>query len=255
MPSALILTDCATDPVPWLVAAAFGRSGGTPATVLDTGTLISTRWDLRVSAAGRATGGPATSPAGPEDDPAVLWCRASVVPVGTFTDPGDRGYAAAELRALVQAWLHSLGSRLVNAIDGEGLTGPSWTATRWLAEGARSGLPTWPLTLTTSARAVSSPRRHPGDGRLPGDRQPAAGTATVLVVGEHTYATLPWPLRQGALRLARRSRCRVLEAAFARHEDQWLMVSCDPAPALRTPAHLDAVAALMAGIAGRSGQS
>jgi hypothetical protein len=58
MPSALILTDRPTDSVPWLVAAALGRHSGKPARVLDTSTMISARWELRVSAAGRAAGGP-----------------------------------------------------------------------------------------------------------------------------------------------------------------------------------------------------
>jgi hypothetical protein len=179
----------------------------------------------------------------------VLWCRASVVPAGRFSDQGDRDYAAAELRALVLAWLHSLGSRVLNAIDGDGLGGPSWTVTRWLREGARSGLPTWPVIMATSARNVPGWRGSPYDARRSVHLQPAAGTTTVLVVGRRGYTELPDPLRQGALELARRSCCRVLEVAFGWHEDRWLMVSADPVPALRTQAHLDAVAALMAGVA------
>src|SRR5659263_276635 len=120
-----------------------------------------TRWTHRVTSTGRASTR-LTFPAGfgdrvDDDDLALVWFRATTsVPSALRTaSAADRDYASAEVQALAVSWLAALGGRVVNAVTGDGPTGPSWSgACSWRGDG--------PSARRTSPRhggAACSPRR------------------------------------------------------------------------------------------------
>ncbi len=246
---ALILAD-GPDPVAWRVAAALAAGTGLRPLVVDTRALAPVRWSTRISDAGRTTTVVDLPLGDPDDELGVLWCRGRTLPMARFAaaDPRDRDYAGAELRALVVAWLYSLGNRVVNTVDGDGLAGPSWWPIRWLVEAGKCGLNPYPVTIATSGRAVAGWRGAPYDARRPVDLGEPA-TDSVLVLGQRVLGELASQVGAGCLALAARAGCRCLELSFVRHQGQWRLTAVDPVPMLRNQLEVQAAADLLVGVA------
>lgn len=178
-------------------------------------------------------------------DVAAVLVRSETIAVARFaaSAPVDRDYAAAEMRALMVSWLRSLGPRVVNGVDGMGLSGPSWTPRRWLVEAARAGLPVSPDVWSTSARIVPGWCGSPYDARRPYGSAPSHENVEVAVVagdavlGRHDLDPAPF------LALAAAARCRVLEVDLAGASPSRHVTAVRPVPLL-TVNHARAVAAV-----------
>ncbi|MDQ6836819.1 MAG: hypothetical protein M3137_00385, partial [Actinomycetota bacterium] len=127
-----------------VAVAVAARPSAEPVALVHPADLGGARWVHRVSPSGRAT----TDVALPDGrrfsdaDIAAVLVRSENTALPRFarSPPADRDYASAEFRALLVSWLHSLGSRVVNRVDGVGLAGPSWSPQRWLVEAGRAGV-------------------------------------------------------------------------------------------------------------------
>ncbi|ORA24393.1 hypothetical protein [Mycobacterium aquaticum] len=183
---------------------------------------------------------------------AAVLVRSEAVPVPRFakSTTADRNYAAGEFRALMVSWLRSLGPRVINGVDGMGLSGPSWSPQRWLVEAGRAGLPVVDSARSSSARIVEGWQGSPYDARRPylatGTR---VGTASEIAViaGDVVVADRSGVDAVPYLALAAAARCRVLEVELAAGH----VVAVRPVP-FRTviqPRAVDAVAALVARVA------
>ncbi len=251
--SVVLIVSDAADPVPWWVGAALDDSAARlRPLVVDTNGLVSAGWSLRVSPVGRATSVVQLPQERLDDELRAVWCCARTLPMPGFmgADPRDGEYAASEMRALVVGWLRSLGKRVVNPVDGDGLTGPSWTPIRWLVEGARCGLRTVPVTMATSGRSVAGWRGTPYDARRPVELSPGSALSdSLVVVGRQVIGELAPELSEACLALAGKAQCRLLELSFVKSDDDWLLASADPVPMLRTAIQVRAVADLLTAIA------
>lgn len=183
---------------------------------------------------------------------AAVLVRSEAAPVPRFakSSTADRNYAAGEFRALMVSWLHSLGSRVINGVDGMGLSGPSWSPQRWLVEAGRAGLPVADSARSSSARIVEGWQGSPYDARRPylatGTQVGSTNEIAVIagdVVAADRRGLDPVPY----LALAAAARCRVLEVELAGAH----VVAVQPVP-FRTVTHpraVTAVAALVARVA------
>ncbi len=250
---AVIIAEPGDEVATWVAVVLAARSDVRPI-VIRTPALATSRWELRIDVDGSAVGHAGLAP-GQLGDVGAIWCRARTIPVRAFesADTNDRDYATWEFRALVVAWLRSHLAHVVNAVDGAGLVGPSWSDLRWLVEGARCGLVALPITLATSARAIGGWRGPPYDGRRPFETRPPATAQTVLVAGPHALGDLAPLVGPGCRALAARANCRLLEVGFASIDGTWAMTWANPVPEPRTPSAIAAIADLVAEVAvGRS---
>jgi hypothetical protein len=176
--------------------------------------------------------------------------RAASIPLPHFlgSSPADRHYATLEFQALVVSWLRSLGPRVVNAVDGASLVGPSWTPRRWLAEARLAGFPVLPSTIATSARLVPGWRGTPYEARLPLGPTAVAANAEALVAGDRIVGTQADRHGVACARLAARSGCRLLQVDFYWCAGDAAVTSVSPAPPLTSSEQVRAVAALLVAV-------
>jgi hypothetical protein len=223
------------------VAVASATAARHPAlrvTVVSPAALSHAGWTHTVDGAGTAAttveldGGRRLS----DRDVAAVLVRSETTPVPRFAGsaPVDRDYAAAEIRALVISWLRSLGPRVVNGVDGMGLSGPSWTPQRWLIEAARAGLPVGSCVRSTSARIVPGWRGSPYDARRPyvsGGATSDENTEVAVVAGDVALGQDgldPAPF----LALAAAAHCRVLEVELTGSPPSRHVTAVRPVPLL-----------------------
>lgn len=136
-------------------------------------------------------------------------------------DEEDRGYAAREWTAGLLAWLDGLDAPVVNPPTAGWLAGPALHPAAWSRHAARAGLPL--------ARA----RWRPGDG-IPGGPGARDGPAPAVVVGgEVAGGGLPGTCRRGAVVLADRVGCPVLQVEFVAGEDGPRFAGATPRADLR----------------------
>jgi len=185
--------------------------------------LVAARWSHHLTADGRATttiGLPNGRVLDDDDLEAVLFRSQNwQVPIGLRSAPAaDVAYARAELSALIVSWLASLGSRVLNAVEGTSPSGPAWSAARWRQLAAGAGF------------AVSDSARNRG----------------VLVAGTRVIGAVDDAEARRCLDLAAASGCRLLEVSFTvGHE------ACDveAVPLLCDPEHVAAAATLLSEMA------
>lgn len=178
-----------------------------------------TRWTHRVTSTGRASTR-LTFPAGyggrvDDDDVALVWFRTttSVPSALRRASATDRDYASAEMQALAVSWLAALGDRVVNAVTGDGPTGPIWSVARWRAEARKVGLTATDGVAATSARLVPGWSGSAWDARRPHDSTPAAARR-VLVAGRRAVGASGVAEARGCCALAEAARCRILSVGF-----------------------------------------
>jgi hypothetical protein len=188
------------------------------------------------------------------DSLGAVWFRAASLPAPRFRDSAaaDRDYAQAELHALVVSWLQSLGGRIVNAVDGNGLCGPSWAPTRWLTEARRAGLPIAPQVMATSARFVRGWRGSPFAARQPLATAMPPAEHRVLVVDDRTVGGPDASIAAACMRLAAAARCRILRVGFVETGPQLAVSMVDPGGGSLDGEEIDAMAAFLADLVARS---
>jgi hypothetical protein len=245
---AVIIADPGDETATWVASVLVARTNVLPI-VFRTPEMATARWELRIDANGSAEDHVGLS-SGQLRDVGAIWCRARTIPVRAFesADPRDRDYATWEFRALVVAWLHAHRAQVVNAVDGDGIVGPSWSDLRWLVEGSRCGLVPVPVTLATSGRAITGWRGTPYDGRRPFETARPPTLQTVLVAGPATLGELAPLVGPGCRALAARAGCRLLEVGFAWIDDAWAMTWANPVPEPRAPVAIAAIADVLAGM-------
>lgn len=118
----------------------------------------------------------------------------------------DRAYVAAEINALLVAWLTVLPCRVLNRPTATSLCGPGWSSLHWQAAAARCGLL-----------------------RASNDSPP---TQTVVVCDEQVHGTRSISLRKKALSLARHAGVQLLELRLSAGR----LVHASVCPDLTTPA-------------------
>lgn len=160
--------------------------------VLVTGdALAAARWCHRLDRHGRASTTltlPGLSRPLTDDDLAAVCVRAQqwAAPWALrAAGPADAAYAHSEMTALIVSWLHSLGRRVVNRVEGNAPCGPGWSPTRWRQLAAAAGLP------------AGSERD--------------AGVRTVLVAGDRVLDPADEAESLACQTLGMQSGCRLLE--------------------------------------------
>ncbi len=211
--------------------------------------LAAARWSHTIGADGRTATrlrlGGSTSPALTDDDVALVWFRSELWQVpGALrgADPADVGYARSELLALMVSWLSSLGSRVVNAVDGTGLVGPSWSQPRWRQAAAEAGLPVAGQVSATAARLVPGWTGSAWDAQRPPGAPHPRPVSTLLLTGSRVTGPLAKEHAAAGRRLAAASGCRVLQLGFDR---AGAVCSVTPNPPLTTEAEVASAAALL----------
>jgi hypothetical protein len=188
-----------------------------------------------------------------DDEVAAVLCRSFSLPAPRFARSGqaDRDYAGTELRALAVSWLHGLGDRVVNAVDGVSMTGPSWSPRRAQFEAQRAGLPVAATLTATSGRLLPGFTGSPYAAGMPAeDRRagpcPGNPAGEVLVVGREVFGALTNRFGAACAALATRARCRVLEVGFCQVADRLTVSHVSPVPTLRYQWQAEVLARLLA---------
>jgi hypothetical protein len=188
-----------------------------------------------------------------DDEVAAVLCRSFSLPAPRFARSGqaDRDYAGAELRALAVSWLHGLGGRVVNAVDGVSMTGPSWSPRRAQFEAQRAGLPVAATLTATSGRLLPGFTGSPYAAGMPAEDRPADlglgdPAGEVLVAGREVFGALANRFGAGCVALAARARCRVLEVGFCHVAGRLAVSHVSPVPTLRYQWQAEVLARLLA---------
>jgi hypothetical protein len=133
----------------------------------------------------------------------------------------DRAYVAAEMTAILLAWLVTRRCPVINPPSARSLAGPDWPASRWRHEAAHLGIPLAPADASCAPAPIEIVFTC---GRLFG--------AENARLGEHVAA------------LARTARCEALACGFT-GTDQF--ISATPWPALVAPPVRDALGRALGG--------
>jgi hypothetical protein len=139
-------------------------------------------------------------------------------------DAEDREYVAAELMALLVAFLCELPCPVINRPTPLLLTGPAWTADRWRCEAKRLGMAIGPQRRTIELGSLSQ------EGCAP---LPVAETVTV--VGENCFGSEQAQIREFAQHLARQAGVSLLRTRFARQRTRLVFIDADLTPTLEDP--------------------
>jgi hypothetical protein len=143
---------------------------------------------------------------------AAVLCRiVAVVPedLGHLHDE-DRAFAAAEMNALLRAWIAQFAGRRCNEPNGTSLAGPAWHPMRWRWLAQRLGVP-------AVAASFGSPDETEG--------------VAVLVIGEQVIGRTAPTLERYSLRIAREVRSGLLALRFV-WDHEWRFESADASPNL-----------------------
>jgi hypothetical protein len=139
--------------------------------------------------------------------------------------PADRGYVAAEMTALLLAWLARLRCPVINRPSAGSLCGPRWHPERWTALAASLELP---VTRLTRRAVPGLPPHTPGPTPPPGFEH-----RSVTVVGSRAIDTTPAPepsapdVSNAALALARGAGVALLRVHFAVRHAEHRFLSAD----------------------------
>jgi hypothetical protein len=161
--------------------------------------------------------------------------------------PADRAYVAAEMTAVLLAWLTELSELSVPVLNRPTATclcGPLWPAERWLGAAAALG-----HSVVPAVRAVRL-------GCTPESSPPAtagfAATATrpLTVVNGICFGAPSTRCADTALRLARLAGCRLLTVHVANTRTGHAICGADPWPDLSDPAVAGAVLRVLDGGSG-----
>lgn len=146
-------------------------------------------------------------------------------------DAGDRAYVAAEMTALLLAWLSALPCPVVNRPSTTCLAGPLWRPERWARLAAAVGL------------SVAPVQRCAGTGATP--PQPPTPTeddgATVTVVGSRCLGTDDRHVASLLRRLARHAGAEVLTVHLGETGSDARFLGASPWARLADDAVLDAI--------------
>jgi len=185
-----------------------------------------------------------------DDEVAALLCRCYSFPMPRFarSSQADCDYASAELRALAVSWLRGLGARVVNAVDGVSMTGPSWSPRRALVEAQRVGLPVAATSIATSGRLLPGFVGSPYAARLPAEECSGDSVGEVLVAGREAFGALAHRFGAACVALAARARCRVLEVGFCHAAGDVAVSRISPVPPLHHQWQAEIVATLLASV-------
>ncbi|MEO7131386.1 MAG: hypothetical protein ABIZ07_08440 [Dermatophilaceae bacterium] len=172
-----------------------GGAGEAIRVVLVTGDdVAAARWSHHLDRDGRAST-TLTLPGLPrplsDEDLAAVCFRAQQWSVPTAlrsANEADIAYAYSELSALLVSWLHSLGARVLNRVEGNTPCGPGWSPDRWRQAAAQAGLPI----------AVRG----------------EVGVRSVLVAGDHVLEAASGSEALACQVLARQSACRLLDVVL-----------------------------------------
>jgi hypothetical protein len=115
--------------------------------------------------------------------------------------PVDRAYVAAEMNALLLAWLSELPCRVLNRATPGCLAGPFWRQERWVSTAARLGIPVRPFRRGAHPLSDQSAR-------------PSPKTGTVTVVGTRCVGDVAAQLGAQARALARVAGADLLTVRF-----------------------------------------
>lgn len=136
--------------------------------------------------------------------------------------PGDRAYVAAEMTALLLAWLTRLPCPVINRPHGGCLCGPRWAPERWTVLATSLGLRALPVARRAMPGLAPS-RPRPA-------APPGADTRSVTIVGSRAMTPsngntdVPEELADDALRLARRAGLSLVRVEFAiRGSEHWFL--------------------------------
>lgn len=141
----------------------------------------------------------------------------------------DRGYVAAEMTAVLLAWLSGLRCPVVNRPSTTCLAGPLWRPERWARLAAAVGLPAAPVR-----------RRATCDGARWGPQAPADG-ALVTVTAERCLGTDDPALEAILRRLAQHAGAAVLSVRLSARSRPARLLSAGPWADLDDDAVLDLV--------------
>jgi hypothetical protein len=203
------------------------------ARVMTSGDLSTPGWSHRVGSDGTATtvviGGRAVAS---KDIAGVLTC------VGAITEhelvhvvPEDRAYVAAEMTALLVAWLSRLECPVMNRPTPGCLSGPSWHPAQWIHAAGELGIPARPVRRRVRL-AVEAP---PVDG--------ASDLIAVAVVGDAKFGEGNLAPRDHARRLARAAGVELLTAYFDGQDAEARLAAIDLGVDIARPEIADAILA------------
>ena len=122
----------------------------------------------------------------------------------------DRGYVAAEMNALLIAWLDGLRCPILNRPSARSLAGPVLTRERWLVLAARVGLP-----LASRTAHVPAPACF-------------AELSSVTVIGDRWFGDVAPSLGERAVLLCKEARARALTVCFQHLESARVFAGAEP---------------------------
>jgi len=148
-------------------------------------------------------------------------------------EPGDRRYVAAEMTAFLTCWLAGLRCPRLNPPTAGCLSGPNWRPERWIRHAATTGLPTWPVQVSTTRGSHDGSRR--------------AVTVGVTVVGERCVGHRSKELQEAAHQLAQTAELDLLHVEFEVGRGESRVAGATPFPDLSAPEAAEAVRAYFDG--------
>jgi hypothetical protein len=186
----------------WTLAARWAEHD---ARVMTSRDLSTPGWSYRLDHEGTATTAVIDGRvAAAEDIAGVLTC----VPAVTADElrhvvPEDRAYVAAEMTALMVAWLSCLECPVMNQPTPDSLMGPAWHPAQWLHAAGGLGISVRPLQRRVRRAAPAAPVAAESD------------LVPVVVVGDAAFGAADAASRDCARRLAAAAGVDLLTAYFA----------------------------------------
>ncbi|MFG3041006.1 hypothetical protein ACGFYZ_29305 [Streptomyces sp. NPDC048330] len=251
------------------LSARVGRGGVLTLTPAD---LVRARWSHRVDGGGEASTR-ITLPTGRVLDDATVGAVLHRLPGPPFAvgatngrDAKDALYRHTERQALVASWLLSLAPRVIGLVSAYGTAHGTVPRTTALVHAERCGLPVARRGGATRGGLVGPPvpgERHvprlawPGGpaSPVPVDvlpEEPAAPHDRLLVAGDRVLGPRADEHGERALRLADALGTRHFELRFAPRGTGAVVTDVELCPRLDDPRHVEATAALLSAVAGRT---
>lgn len=142
--------------------------------------------------------------------------------------PDDRAYVAAEMQAMLVAWLDKLPCPVLNRPTPLCLSGPFWRHEQWVHLAASLGLPIHPTSRAAGGPAAPLP-------------PPARGATTITIVGDAAIGGGEATLIDRAHALATAAGVDLLAVAFDAAESGRRFLGASPWPDVTAPAVAEAV--------------
>ena len=147
----------------------------------------------------------------------------------------DRAYVAAEMTAFLLAWLSELKCPMLNRPTPTCLSGPYWRRERWVYAASQLGIPVHPVHRHAALSAGTSPAR------------PSEYTASVTVVGKHSFGVVDEVLAVQARRLADLAGAHLLTVHFSHAQSGAAFIEADPWPDLENEEVVEAILTYLEG--------